>query len=378
MPVYIDVSAAVHQRAGLARYASRIARTMISEHHGAFSFALFHNGADSCSRLAGLGPVPRRSVPMGSKPWRMMVWLSHLAGVGLDRLVPGVELFHSTEHLLMPLRSAPTVMTVHDLAFKLYPAYHRRLNRWFLNSAMPLFLERATAIITVSESSKRDLMRVYGVPADKITVTYEAASPTFSPAPAERVAAVRSAYGLPERYLLTVGTIEPRKNLIRLVQALQILRRSDPDLTLVIVGGAGWLYQDFFELLEKLEEPRSVLLSGFLPDEDLPAVMSGAEALVMPSLYEGFGLPVLEAMACGTPVVSSSASSLPELGGQAARYFDPHDAAQMASVIQTVLADQGLRHEMRRLGMAQAASFSWERTVRETLAVYQRVLGRPA
>ena len=111
MPVYIDVSAAVHQRAGLARYASRIASTMISEHHGAFSFALFHNGADSCGRLAGLGPVPRSSVPLGSKPWRMMVWLSHLAGVGLDRLVPGVELFHSTEHLLMPLQSAPTVMT---------------------------------------------------------------------------------------------------------------------------------------------------------------------------------------------------------------------------------------------------------------------------
>ena len=377
MPIYIDVSAAVHQRAGLARYASRIARTMVADHGDVFSFALFHNGADSSHRLNGLERIPTRSVPFGNKPWRMMVWLSQLARIGLDKVVPGAELFHSTEHLLMPLKNAPTVMTVHDLAFKLYPAYHRRLNRWFLNSAMPLFLERADAIITVSESSKRDLMRVYGVPADKITVTYEAASPTFSPAPAERVAAVRSAYGLPDRYLLTVGTIEPRKNLIRLVQALRILRRTDPGLTLVIVGGAGWLYQDFFELLDKLEEPRSVLLSGFVPDEDLPAIISGAEAMVMPSLYEGFGLPVLEAMACGTPVVSSSASSLPELGGQAARYFDPHDAAEMASVLQVVLSNQELRHEMRRLGMAQAASFSWERTVDETLDVYKRVLKRP-
>ena len=270
MPIYIDVSAAVHQRAGLARYASRIARTMISDHGDAFSFALFHNGADTAHRLSGLEHTPIRSVPFGNKPWRMMVWLAQLAHVGLDRLVPDALLFHSTEHLLMPLKTAPTVMTVHDLAFKLYPAYHRRLNRWFLNSAMPLFLERADAIITVSESSKRDLIRVYGLPADKITVTYEAASPTFSPAPAERVAAARSAYGLPERYLLTVGTIEPRKNLIRLVQALRVLRRSDPGLTLVIVGGAGWLYQDFFELLEKLEEPRSVLLSGFVPDTHQP------------------------------------------------------------------------------------------------------------
>lgn len=376
MSIYIDVSAAVHQRAGLARYASRIARTMIANYGDAFSFALFHNGADSAHRLAGLEKIPTRSVPFGNKPWRMMVLLAQMARVGLDRLVPGVQLFHSTEHLLMPLKGAPTVMTVHDLAFKLYPAYHRWMNRWFLNSAMPLFLQRADAIITVSESSKRDLMRVYQVPADKITVTYEAASPAFRPAPAERVAAVRSALGLPERYLLTVGTIEPRKNLIRLVQALRILRRTDPDLALVIVGGAGWLYQDFFELLEKLEEPRSVLLSGFVPDEDLPAVMTGAQALVMPSLYEGFGLPVIEAMACGTPVISSNASSLPELGGQAARYFDPHDAAEMASVVQAVLSNQELRHEMRRLGMAQAANFSWERTVSDTLAVYQRVLNR--
>jgi glycosyltransferase involved in cell wall biosynthesis len=376
MPIYIDVSAAVHQRAGLARYASRIAHTMITDHGQRHSFALFHNGSDSARRLVGFEGTPIRSVPFGSKPWRMSVWLAHLARMGFNSLVPGAELFHSTEHLLMPLQGVPTVMTVHDLAFNLYPAYHRRLNRWFLNSAMPLFVRRSTALITVSESSKRDLMRVYGVPEDKITVTYEAASPAFAPTPAERVAGVRSAHGLPERYLLTVGTIEPRKNLIRLVQALQLLRRKDRTLALVIVGGAGWLYQDFFELLERLDEPRSVLLSGYVPEEDLPAIICGAEALVMPSLYEGFGLPVLEAMACGTPVISSNASSLPELGGAAARYFDPHNTAEMAAAVEAVLSDSELRHDMRRQGMAQAARFSWKRTVGETLAVYERVLKR--
>ena len=374
MSIYIDVSPAVHQRAGLARYASRLARSLIAEHGQEHSFALFHNGVDRGRRLDGLGTVPVRSVPFGYKPWRMAVWLAQMANVGFDRLVPDAELFHATEHLLLPLRTTPTVLTVHDLAFSLFPAYHRRLNYMFLTAAMPLFVRRATALITVSESTKRDLMRVYGVPAGKITVTYEAASSLFAPALPDRVAAVRARYGLPQRYLLTVGTIEPRKNLIRLVNALHLLRRLDPGLSLVIVGGTGWLYQDFFELLEKLGDPQAVLLSGYVPDEDLPAVISGAEALVLASLYEGFGLPALEAMACGTPVVCSNASSLPELGGDAARYFDPQNTEDIARALQTVLSDADLRAEMRQRGLIQAARFSWQRTARETLAVYERVL----
>jgi len=153
-----------------------------------------------------------------------------------------------------------------------------------------------------------------------------------------------------------------------------VLRQKDPDLPLVIVGGTGWLYQDFFQQLEKLEDPRAVLLSGYVPDPDLPAVISGATVLVLASLYEGFGLPVLEAMACGTPVVCSNVSSLPEIGGDAARYFDPQDTNQMVSVLDEVLGDAEQRAEMRERGLLQAAGFSWERAAAETLAVYRRVL----
>ncbi len=266
------------------------------------------------------------------------------------------------------------MLTVHDLVYRLFPAYHKRLNYWFLNTAMPLFVQRASALITVSESSKRDLIRLYGIPADKITVVYEAASAVFQPAPTEQIAAAKARYGLPERYLITLGTIEPRKNLLRLVSALSALRQKDPQLALVIVGRAGWLYQDLMRQLEELDDPRAVLLPGYVPDEELPAVLSGARALVLASLYEGFGLPILEAMACGTPVVCSNVSSMPELGGDAARYFDPQDTGQMADVIAEVLRDGDLRAEMRQRGLEQAARFSWQRAARETLEVYKRVM----
>jgi len=378
MTLYVDVSAAAHQRAGMARYSESLVRALLHHHGQQHHFGLFYNRDRGTSPLAGLEGMPTRTVHAGYKPWRMAVWLGHLAGINFNRLLPDAELFHATEHLLMPLHGIPTVLTVHDLIYHLFPTYHKRLNYWYLNAAMPLFAKRADALITISESSKRDLVRTYGVPPDKITVIYEAASPQFSPAPPPRVAEVKSRYGLPERYLLALGTIEPRKNLLRLVNALHLLRQDDPSLCLVIVGSAGWLYQDFFSHLEKLDEPRSVLLSGYVPDPDLSAIISGAAVYVLASLYEGFGLPILEAMACGTPVVCSNTSSMPELGGNAARYFDPTDTESIARAIAAVLTDADLRAEMRERGLEQAASFSWRRAAEKTLAVYEQVLAAHA
>lgn len=374
MAIYIDVTAAVHQRAGLARYARTLAQTLASHHSQERDFRLFYASAGAGGAPIGLEGLPVRTTRAGIRPWRLAVWLGQRFGVGFDRLLPDAELFHATEHLLMPLRRIPTVFTVHDLIYRLFPSYHKRLNYWYLNVAMPLFVKRADALIAISESSKRDLMRIYGVPGDRITVVYEAASPGFYPATAEAVAEAKSRYGLPQRYLLALGTIEPRKNLMRLVDALRLLRQKDPELCLVIVGSTGWLYQDFFQHLEKLDDPRAVLLSGYVPDSDLPAVITGAAAYVLASLYEGFGLPILEAMACGTPVVCSNTSSMPELAGDAACYFDPHDTSGMTAAIANVLDNRQLREEMRQRGFKQAGLFSWQRTAEETLAVYDRVL----
>ena len=372
MTIYIDVSAAINARAGLGRYAASLAQALVGLQPG--RLALFYNSADRTPRLPdGLASVPARRVRAGYKPWRMAVWLASLADIGFDRLVPGAGVFHATEHLLLPLRRVPTVLTVHDLIFRLFPEHHKRLNYWYLNATMPLYCRRATAIITVSEATRRDLMRLYSVPGAKITVVHEAAAPHFVPAAPDDIAAVRAHYGLPERYILRVGTIEPRKNLERLLEALVTLRRSAPDARLVIVGSRGWLTEGFFRRLEALALGDAVQLTGRVPDADLPAIYSGADLLVEPSLYEGFGLPLLEAMACGTPVVCSAVASLPEVGGDAARYFDPHDSEAIAAAMGEVWHNRDLRATLRQAGLERAAQFSWQRAARETLAVYERV-----
>lgn len=372
MAIYIDISAAVHGRAGLGRYAESLARALVQEYPERFAF--FYNRDRETSPLAGLENVPARTVRAGYKSWRMAVWLGQFLRLGFERLVPGAELYHATEHLLLPLRRVPTVLTVHDLIYHLFPEYHKPLNYWFLNRAMPLFVQRARAIIAISESTKRDLIRCYGVHPDKITVVYEAAAPYFRPVSPEAIAAVRARYGLPEGFILTVGTIEPRKNLPRLLDALQRLRQKGDDARLVVVGSKGWLYEGFFRRLEELQLEDTVLLPGYVPDADLPAVYSAAMLCVLPSLYEGFGLPVLEAMACGTAVVCSRTSSLPEVGGDAVRYFNPTDVEEMAEAIAAVWRDEALRMEMGKRGLAQAARFSWARTAEETMAVYWRAM----
>lgn len=372
MTLYIDVSAGVNVAAGLGRYSRSLTRALLPLLDEPPT--LFYNRINDRSQpIAGLEHCPEKFVSLGYKPWRMAVWAGQTLHIPFNRLIPDATLFHAHEHLLIPLRGIPTVLTVHDLIYKLFPQHHKRLNHIFLNRAMPLFVKRADHIITISEASKRDLMGFYGTPAEKITVVYEAADPTFTPPPPDYVNAVRDKYHLPEQFLLVVGTIEPRKNYSRLAQALMRLRQKHADLKLVVVGNRGWLTEEFFQTIADLGASEHIIFPGFVPDANLPSLYAAATALVMASVYEGFGLPVLEAMACGTPVVSSNASSLPELGGKVARYFDPHNLDEMVAALDTVLSDETLQRQMRKDGPPHAAQFSWERAARETLAVYSSV-----
>jgi glycosyltransferase involved in cell wall biosynthesis len=380
--IYIDVSAAVHRRAGLGRYAESLARALVGRESlgagraaGGQPYALFYNRERGIAPLSGLDHLPTRTVALGYKPWRMLVWLGQLADIGFDGLLPQGALFHATEHLLLPLRSVPTVLTVHDLIFRHLPEHHKPLNRRYLNLALPLYCRRATHIIAISECTRRDLMEAYALPPDKVTVIYEAADPRFRPQTPDRVDAVRQQYGLPERYILFVGTIEPRKNLTRLLHGFEALHREDLCDALVVVGKRGWLFGDFFAELERSPVRDAVLLPGYVPDEALPAIYAAARALAFPSLYEGFGLPVLEAMACGTPVACSGTSSLPEVAGDAAVYFDPTSQGSIVETLRQLLSDPDLRGELVRRGLEQAARFSWGRVAAETKAVYGAVMG---
>jgi len=378
--IYLDVSAAVHHRAGLGRYAESLARALVARDPD--RYALFYNRERGIEPLAGLEHLPSRTVALGYKPWRMLVWLGQVARVSCDRLLPGAEVFHATEHLLLPLRTTPTVLTVHDLIFRHLPDHHKPLNRWYLNLTLPLYCRRATRIIAVSECTRQDLVAAYGVPPWKVTVVHEAAAPHFRPQLPDRVADVRARYCLPRRYLLFVSTIEPRKNLIRLLQAFETVHAEGLTDGLVLVGRRGWLTDDFFAALERSPVRDCVLLPGYVPDEDLPAIYAAAQCLVLPSLYEGFGLPVLEAMACDTPVACSGTSSLPEVAGDAALLFDPEEVESIVGAVRRLLADSSLRAALRQHGREQAARFSWQRVAEETVAVYNEVLsaasGQPA
>ncbi len=371
MTTYVDVSAAVHRRAGLGRYAESLTlalRKLLDD-----DLMLFYNAERGVEPLPGFDGLPAQTVALGYKPWRMLIWMAQILNVPFNALLPGATLFHATEHLLMPLRDVPTVLTVHDLIFHHLPEHHKRLNRWYLNVTLPLYCRRADHVIAVSKATERDLVELYHLPPGKVTVIYEAADPRFRPFPKTTHLAVRAHYGLPEEYLLYVSTIEPRKNLTRLLYAWAPLYQAGEVPPLVIVGKRGWLAEPFFAALEKSPAREGVILTGYVLDEDLPALYSAATAFVFPSLYEGFGLPPLEAMACGTPVACSNASSLPEVVGDAALTFEPTDEAAIAAALRRLSGDVDLRAELQAAGLRRAAEFSWERAARETLELYEQV-----
>lgn len=369
---YIDISAAVHARAGLGRYSEKLAGALIQA--APERFGLFYNRGRHGRYPAALPTAqPQRQVKFGYKPWRTAVLLAQWGHIPFNRLVPDATLFHSTEHLLMPLQGIPTVLTVHDLIFKLFPEHHKKLNYWYLNLAMPLFCRKADAIIAVSQATKQDIVQHYHIEPSKIHVVYEAPASQFKPVSPTRITQAKQTYHLPARYLVHLSTIEPRKNLNRLLDCLQALRLSLPDLSLVLVGGKGWLTDDFFRKIERDGLQDAVQVLGWIPDADLPAILAAADLAVQPSLYEGFGLPILEHMACGQVVAASRASAHPEVGGEAAAYFDPKNTEEMTAVIHHLLTDKDDYHRRQQLGFAQAATFSWQRAAQETMAVYDQL-----
>ncbi len=370
MRVCLDVSAAVHRRAGLGRYAHELIAALVAQ--AAHEYSAFYHRRGEARLFPPIDRLPRLTTSLDVRSWRLRTALAHFSGLGMDGLFPGVDVFHATEHLLPRLRRVRSVFTLHDLIFQFDPGSHTPLNIAFLRTMMPRFLRAADAIVSVSECSKRDAVRIYDVPPDKIRVIYEGVDPRFKPIDdLALLESVRRKYDLPARFILHVGTIEPRKNLPLLFEVLASLNIDH--CPLIIAGKKGWLVEPIFARLGALGLQERVLLIGYVPDEDLPALLSAAAILVMPSKYEGFGLPVLEAMACGTPVIASNTSSLPEVGGDAALYAAPDDARAWAESIARVLDDAALRASMREKGLRQAVKFRWDAAARETAELYAAV-----
>jgi glycosyltransferase involved in cell wall biosynthesis len=282
----------------------------------------------------------------------------------------GVDLLHGPAFVGPLTSDCPFVITVHDLSFLFYPQGFRPLNRIYLQFLTQLSARRARRVIAVSHSTKRDLVQHYGLPPDKVDVIHNGVDASFRPLPTDQVAEFRSRSRLPGRFVLFVGTLEPRKNVAGLIEAYARLPKERPPL--LLVGGKGWLYDDIFARVEALNLSDEVHFVGYVPAEDLPFWYNAAELFVYPSLYEGFGLPPLEAMACGTAVITSTASSLPEVVGEAGLLVDPAEPAALARAMEQVLSDRELRETVRAAGRVRAQGFSWERTARCTVDSYRR------
>ncbi len=282
------------------------------------------------------------------------------------------DLFHSLEHKLPRASFCPTIVTIHDLAFLKFPettrSAHRQRFVWFTRDA----IRRATRIIAISESTKRDICQIFNASPDRIDVVYHGVDHSVY-----RPEAMRSRRSVP--YLLTVGTLQPRKNFGMLMRAFNRLCSRWPQrIELLIIGKRGWMWEGIEQQARTGPYADRIHLLGYVPDEQMPSMYAGAALFVMPSLYEGFGMPPLEAMACGVPVVAANESSLPEVLGNAAMFLDPHDEGAWAEGIQRLLNNPQEAATLRRDGFVQAAKYSWERTARETLNVYRKTLNGSA
>lgn len=378
MRITIDLSPAVHHHAGLGRYSQELLAAMLHV-APANDYTVFYNSPRrDLSPEAPLDQLPRRTLPLSNKPWRMSVLLAHFLGYKMNRWLKPGDVFHATDHLLPPLACLASVFTLHDLIYLFYPEYHLPLNRWYLTLMMPRFLQTADRVIVVSENTRLDAVRLMNLPADKTRVIYEGVNPAYHPiADRAELERVRTKYHLPDRLLLYFGTIEPRKNLLVLLEAYQALLRANANAPrLVIAGRKGWLYQPVFDRVRELGLDAQVHFTDWVDEADAPALMNLADVFVFPSLYEGFGLPPLEAMACGIPVICSNASSLPEIMGEAGILFEPHDTHALVQAMSRVLENEGTRQALRKAGLEQAQKFSWERAARETLQVYEEAVGR--
>jgi glycosyltransferase involved in cell wall biosynthesis len=273
-----------------------------------------------------------------------------------------------------PFAPCPVVTTIHDLSFEHLPETFKRRSRAQLRLTVRRTARKAALILTLSEFSRRDIIETYAVGSERVIVTPAAAPTHFKPVTSEtELEKTRERYGIGANYLLSLGSIQPRKNLTRLIEAFQQLRKSRPDdelPQLVIAGKRGWLDDEVFRAAQQDSLNGSVKFIGYVPEEDLPALYSGAMCFVYPSYFEGFGLPVLEAMQCGAPVIAGNQTSLPEVAGDAALLFDPFDTRALGEAIARVIDHPDYRADLRARGLKRAAEFSWTATARLTLKAY--------
>ena len=267
---------------------------------------------------------------------------------------------------------APTkVLTIHDLTPVIFPEAHGKIHAFLQNNVFPRTLKHVNSIITISNSTKNDIIRYFKITETKIKVIYNGVDDRFKVLHEDEIKSVKEEYGIKHPFILFVGTLEPRKNIPTLLKAFYLLKKKNIPHKLVIVGGKGWKYDSVYETIKSLNLQKKVIFTGYVPDEDLPKLYNAADLFVYPSLYEGFGLPPLEAMACGTPVITSNTSSLPEVVGDAGILVNPFSVEEIAGAMESILKNKSLREQMIKRGLKRSQMFSWEKCAKEVVKIYK-------
>jgi glycosyltransferase involved in cell wall biosynthesis len=381
MIIGVDYTAAAWQGAGIGRYTRELIRAAVPRDR-ALRYRLFYAAgglpadapyvADLCALAAANPNVGVHPLPISPRLLTIL-WQRLRLPLTVERLVGRLDVLHAPDFVLPPTR-ARTILTVHDLTFMVRPESADARLRRYLMAAVPRSLRRADRVLVDSLATAADLERLLGVAGPHVRLLYPGVDPRFQPLPASAIEPVRAELGLPAHFLLFVGTLEPRKNVPRLIAAFAQVA-ADPqyaDLHLVIAGRRGWLYDEIFAAVERLGLHTRVQFLDFVADQQLPALYNLARAFVYPSLYEGFGFPALEALACGTPVVTANVASLPEVVGAAAVLVDPYDVTALAQGIGVALRDAA---PLRTAGPLQAQRFSWAASGAALIDVYRDVGG---
>lgn len=379
MKIGIDISLQCMPRSGIGQYQYNLIKNLLMidkknfYHLYAFNYRWRHkfnqlkfSGAENYK--VSVTPIPQRL---------MTIWWIFVRYPYLEQVTKPCDVYHISETCVQPTRLGRKVAVIHDLTTLLYPEYHLKQNIFFYNRRFKDIKKYADAVITESESTKNDIIRHLNIDPQKIFVTHFAADESFRPIKENEVKKKLSKFNIQKPYIMFLGTLEPRKNIPTLIRAFTALKKKkNIPHKLVLVGQKGWFFQEIEKALEESLYRDEIIFPGYIPDEDIPALYNGAEIFVYPSFYEGFGLPVLEAMQCGTPVITSNISSMPEIGGDACYYIEPKSLDDLTRGLEKIIENTDLRKKMSQKGIERAKQFSWEKCAKETLRIYTQTAGK--
>ncbi len=376
MKILVDAIPMTGLLTGIARYLRNLYSAMAAMNHVEVSYLTGKKLVDDMPFLADSRKWQKTTAAVWNLPAPVVFGLRSVRWLRYESLLRGIcrknsfDVYHETAYVPAKLTAMPTIYSIYDLSLRRFRETHPRERVWFFEYFFKHRLQFANHILTISEFIRHEIIEEFKVPPEMVTSIPLAPDPLFCPRSVDEVKRVKEQYLLPGSYLLFAGSLEPRKNIDLLIEALQA---AGADIPLVLVGWNGWGNKDWLEKIKSNGLKSRIHIIGHVSDNDLVAIYNGAIALVYPSLYEGFGLPIVEAMACGCPVICSNAASMPEVAGDAAILIDPGRSDELAAAIETIVYDSEVGNTLVERGFKQAGSFSWEQTARETLKLFKIV-----